>query len=296
MLRGFRRFCTSLPDVAISSTTSMSKSTKDPAFRLLLDDCKAINRSRQDISHAFALLADEQTVPFIARYRREQTGDLPVETLYELQRRWSDFVATLKLRDSRLKTLEAAGKCTAEVRAQFAGCVSREELDELYAGLKETKTAKSAVVAAFGLEEAAQQLLSGEVRHVVVSQQAASAAAADKYSALDALVYLCAASIAGDADVLALAREQTARFAGNLTTTLTAPYKALLKEREEKKQGKEGKGGKGGKVEEKGAKLSELDRFRDYHALQRRIPALAAHQVSRSQIAPCLLCTLYSQK
>ncbi|KAJ1409172.1 hypothetical protein B484DRAFT_403282 [Ochromonadaceae sp. CCMP2298] len=275
VLRGasaVRRFSTTLPDIEISNAgASMSKGTKDPAFRLLLDDCKALNQPRQDISQAFALLDQEHTVPFIARYRREQTGDLPVEALYELQRRWTDFVATLKLRDSRLKTLEAAGKCTAEVRAQFAGCVSKEELDELYAGLKETRTAKSQLVAAFGLEQAALQLLSGEVRHVVVSQQAASAAAADKHSAFDALVYLCAAGIAGDAEVLAAAKEAAARFPGSLTTSLTPPYKALLKEREggAKKEGRD----------DKGAKLSELDRFRDYHALQRRIPALAAHQV-----------------
>lgn len=270
----------------LRSIRALSTMSKDPAFPILLEECASLAggvSKKQYISVALNLLEEDHTVPFIARYRREQTGDIPVNDLYELQRKWSDFTATIKLRTSRLAALEASGRCTEEVRRAFFACITKEELDELYATYKEVKTAKSELISAFSVSTVADEMMEGKQKFYVVSQEAADVAKSSKYSVFDAISYHCAGTMSSDLSIKDQAKDQFTRHPTIVTTSLTTAYKALQKsslqpDKDKNKSGSTGKPVKSG-TGESAPKLSELHKYKDYHSVNRRITQLAAHQL-----------------
>lgn len=266
----------------------MSQLNRDPAYRLFVDDCAATvgaRLQRTNVERALTLLEEENTVPFIARYRRDQTGDIEVSDLYELQRRWHDFTAMVKLRSSRLATLEAAGRCDDEIRLALQECVSKEELDELYATVKETKTAKSEIIKSFCVDSIAADMLAGTLKFAAVPQTAMEAARSTKYSVLEAVAYHCTSLIASELDVKDCAKNQFSRHPTIVVTSLTTAYKALAKSMSDSKNGSS-KAESGGQAKtakatkgEPEAKVSELMKYKDYHSVNRRLNQLAAHQL-----------------
>ncbi len=260
--------------------------SRDPAFPILLEECASLagrSNKKQYISVALNLLEEDHTVPFIARYRREQTGDIPVNDLYELQRKWADFTATIKLRTSRLAALETSGRCTEEVKRAFFECTTKEELDELYATYKEVKTAKSELINAFSVGAVAEDMMQGKQKFYVVTQESADIAKSSKYSVFDAISYHCAATMASDLSIKDHAKDQFSRHPTIVTTTLTTAYKNLQKgslssDKDKSKAGVASKPVKSG-TGESVPKMSELHKYKDYHSVNRRITQLAAHQL-----------------
>jgi transcriptional accessory protein Tex/SPT6 len=270
--------------------------SKDRSFRILLDECASFARipsstesgtssNRRFVSNALTLLEQDNSVPFIARYRQDQTGNIAVEDLYEIQRRWSEFLSVIKLRNSRLAILEANGKCTEEVKNAFFECIAKDELDDLYSTLKETKTAKSEVISAFGLEETAESLLVGKVKHVDITKELADIAHSNKYSISEALIYICTSKLTADLEVKTAAKDIFMRHSTQLSTTLSTAYKALVeannKSSSSSKPSKPTSTGKTvGTAGQSEAKMSEFHKYKDYHNLQhRRVLHLSSHQV-----------------
>lgn len=285
MLRGIRAL----------STLSMSR---DPAFQSFLHECSShITQSKdikqtKDDSHiknvraAIGLFEDDQTVPFIARYRNEVTGSLTTKDLYELQRKWDDFQGMVKQRETRLAQLDSSGRLTEDVRKAFLECTSREELDELYSSFKESKTAKSTVIASYGVEEIAHDFVQSKVRHTNITSSAAEIAKACKYSVAEAIMYHCINHIHSDLDVKAAAKEQFTRHPTLVNTAPTPAYKALLKELDKTKSGEKASSkekasfpGTSSTSASIKPKVSELSKYRDYLDIHRRITQLAAHQL-----------------
>ena len=270
----------------LRSIRALSTMSRDPAFPILLEECATLAggpSKKQYISVALNLLEEDHTVPFIARYRREQTGDIPVNDLYELQRKWADFIATIKLRTSRLVALETSGRCTEEVRKAFFECTSKDELDELYAAYKEVKTAKSELISAFSVGVVADDMMQGKQKFYVVTQEAADIAKSSKYSVFDAISYHCTATMASDLSIKDHAKDQFSRHPTIVATTLTTAYKNLQKgslssDKDKNKAGVVSKPAKSG-TGESAPKMSELHKYKDYHTVNRRITQLAAHQL-----------------
>ena len=284
----------------------LSSMSKDPAFSLFLDECSnsisssGLPKKRTYVGAALSLLEEENTVPFIARYRREQTGDLPVGDLYELQRKWDDFLSMTKLRNARLSTLEANGKCTSEVRTAFMECISKEELEELYSSFKESKTAKSEIINSFNMHEIAQDFIDGKLRQTTISSKVAEIANNTKYSVAEAIIYHCTNHIYADLDVKTYAKEAFNKHPTILNTTLTPSYKALQKELVENKNNSHKDNTKtksNTKVTD--AKPSELNKYRDYHSIHRRMTQFPSHQllaIRRGKDAGVLAITLSSDE
>lgn len=269
----------------------MGPINRDPAFRLFVDECSAAvagtGSSRTNIEKTLAMFEEENTVPFIARYRRDQTGDIEVSGLYELLRRWNDFNGMVKLRSSRLAALDAAGRVDEDIRKAFYECVSKEELDDLYATVKETKTAKSEIIKAFCVESISTELLTGKLKFAVVPPEATDAAHSTKYSVLDAVAYHCTSLIASELDIKEQAKLQFTRHPTVVTTALTPAYKALAKSLTDSKSSVHSKSSESAGTAklaktakgESAAKASELTKYKDYHSVNRRLTLLAAHQL-----------------
>jgi uncharacterized protein len=257
--------------------------SRDPAFSAFLSECAIVVPTvKSDASHAsvraaLALFEDDNTVPFIARYRREQTGDLSASDLYELQRKWDEFQSMAKLRNSRLAALDAGGRLTEEIKGKFYECTTKEELDEVYSAYKENKTAKSEVIALFQVEDVAHDLLGNKVKWATISEHAAKIAKEQKYSVGEAIVYHCSNHIYADLEVKAAAKEQLEKYPATVKTTLTPAYKALQSDQQKTDSGVKSSHGKGSG--EKAPQWSELNKYKDYHAVDRCVSQLAAHQL-----------------
>ena len=108
---------------------------------------------------AIALLDDGNTLPFIARYRKEQTSGLDEEQLRQL----IDALATLRAlqqrREAILASLEEQGVLTPAFREQLAAATTRTALEDLYAPYRPKRRTRASMARERGLQPLADLIL-----------------------------------------------------------------------------------------------------------------------------------------
>ncbi|KAK8778019.1 hypothetical protein V5799_020641 [Amblyomma americanum] len=115
------------------------------------------------VRNVVQLLSNECTIPFIARYRREQTGGLQADGLQDIQDAYTSLLQVKKKARTMLETLTKEQKGDANLRKLIIGARSSVELDHLFAPYKEAKGRSLAQRAKnLGLEETAMRILRGE--------------------------------------------------------------------------------------------------------------------------------------
>ena len=114
---------------------------------------------QEQVDHAVALLDDGKTVPFIARYRKEQTGSLDDQTLHTLSERL-DYLRKLEERKGEIcAAIEAQEKLTPELAAAIADAKTLVEVEDLYRPYKQKRKTKASVARARGLEPLAMMIM-----------------------------------------------------------------------------------------------------------------------------------------
>lgn len=112
----------------------------------------------EQVQATVALLDEENTVPFIARYRKEATGGLDETKIIAVQ----DRVRYLRMLEERkqtvLKSIEEQGKLTAELRAKIESALKLQEVEDLYLPYKPKKRTRATVAREKGLEPLAQRM------------------------------------------------------------------------------------------------------------------------------------------
>jgi uncharacterized protein len=104
------------------------------------------------------LLEEGATVPFLARYRKEATGNLDEDRLRLLQRRLEYYRDLEERRTTVLKTIEEQGKLTPDLRARIEALLDKHELEDLYLPYKPKKKTRASVAREKGLEPLAAWL------------------------------------------------------------------------------------------------------------------------------------------
>ncbi|XP_026678518.1 S1 RNA-binding domain-containing protein 1-like [Diaphorina citri] len=111
------------------------------------------------------LIKSDNTIPFIARYRKEMVMNYEAEKLREMKQAYENIVEIHHKAETILSKIEKLKKLTPELRKSIACCKSLEELDLIYSpykvGSKGTKAEKAKKL---GLETPALELLNGEFR------------------------------------------------------------------------------------------------------------------------------------
>ncbi len=120
---------------------------------------KELNVSLQQIEGAVQLLEDGNTIPFIARYRKEATRGLDERQLRSIE----DMLARAKELAARkntiLRTIAEQGKLTAALRAQIEQCSDSRVLEDLYLPFRPKKRTRAAMARERGLQPLADILL-----------------------------------------------------------------------------------------------------------------------------------------
>ncbi|MBL7714701.1 MAG: RNA-binding transcriptional accessory protein [Bdellovibrionales bacterium] len=104
------------------------------------------------------LTAEGNTVPFIARYRKEQTQGLDevgIQKVIDLSERWTEIT---KRQAFILEEIEKQGKMTAELKGKISSCYELSELEDIYLPYKQKKKTKAGLAKEAGLEPFADWL------------------------------------------------------------------------------------------------------------------------------------------
>src|ERR1700694_2746827 len=91
------------------------------------------------------LLDQDATVPFIARYRKEVTGNLDEVQIRSIQEKVEYFRELEERRQTVLKTIEEQGKLTPELQMKIASTLDKNELEDLYLPYKPKRRTKAAI-------------------------------------------------------------------------------------------------------------------------------------------------------
>lgn len=118
-----------------------------------------LNIRANQVAATIALLDDGNTIPFIARYRKEATGGLDEEQLRAIQSQ-IDFLRKLdERRETILASIEEQGKLTEELRAELEAATTLTALEDLYQPYKPKRRTRAMIAREKGLEPLANQML-----------------------------------------------------------------------------------------------------------------------------------------
>ncbi len=163
----------------------------------------------EQVDSAIRLLDEGNTVPFIARYRKEVTGGLDDTQLRLLEVRLGYLRELEDRRQTILKSIEEQGKLSEELTASINGTMSKTELEDLYLPYKPKRRTRGQIAIEAGLEPLADSLWqdpSQEPELAAATYVDESKGVADTKAALDGARYILMERFAEDAGLLAKVR------------------------------------------------------------------------------------------
>lgn len=117
---------------------------------------------QEQVDAVLSLLAEGNTIPFIARYRKEVTGSLDDEVLRKFYDRYTYLLNLEDRRKTILKSIEEQGKLTDELKASILEAKTLTELEDIYRPYKPKKKTRAIIAKEKGLEPLADYLLKQE--------------------------------------------------------------------------------------------------------------------------------------
>ncbi len=152
------------------------------------------------VSNALALRNEGCTMPFIARYRKERTGEMTESQLAALFERY-DYLLELEQRKRViLDSVASQGKLTEELRAAIEGCTQKTGLEDLYLPYRPRKRTRAMAAREKGLGPLAERLSALNVQETSSADLEAEAA---PYVSADKGIASAQEALAGASDILA---------------------------------------------------------------------------------------------
>lgn len=160
------------------------------------------------------LLEEGATVPFIARYRKEATGELDEVQIRQLQERLTYLQELEDRRQTILKSIEDQGKLDGDLKSKILACRQKTDLEDLYLPYKPKRRTKATMAKEQGLEPLAEQILTAtssepELAELAIPFVDAEKDVADTDAALTGAGYILAERFADDAGARSIVRDET---------------------------------------------------------------------------------------
>ena len=111
------------------------------------------------IEHTLELLSEGCTIPFIARYRKDKTGNLDEVAIERIAKTQNEYDNICKRKETILSSIEEQGKLTDELRQRIETSFELNELEDLYLPYKKRRKTKGDVAKENGLEPLAKQIM-----------------------------------------------------------------------------------------------------------------------------------------
>ncbi len=189
---------------------------------------KELNIPEKNIESTLALLGEGNTIPFIARYRKEVTGSLDELQVRNIKER-TDYLKEMDhRRDTILTSIESQGKLTEELKAKILECQEKNTLEDLYLPYKPKRRTKATIAKEKGLEPLAARILNqsadGNPTKEAEAFVSVEKEVADVEAALQGARHIVAEWISESAEVRAYVREVFASE-GVLVSTVRDEFK-----------------------------------------------------------------------
>ena len=127
--------------------------------RIIEQISKELNISIKQVEVTLKLLEEGNTIPFIARYRKEVTGALDEEKIRKIEEVYSYQVNLLKRKEDVIRLIDEKGLLTDELKESILSCEKLVDVEDLYRPYKEKKKTKASEAIKAGLEPLAKKCL-----------------------------------------------------------------------------------------------------------------------------------------
>ena len=196
---------------------------------------KELNKPLGKVTEAVELLDAGNTIPFIARYRKEATGEMDEVVLRQLSERLQYLRNLEQRKEDVLKNIAEQGKLTEELETKIRQAEILQEVEDLYLPYKQKRRTRASIAREKGLEPLALAVLEGHISGDVSAEAALyigkEDSAASVEEAIQGAMDIIAEILADDAELRKTAR-QLAWKDGRIVTKLkkvleddeTTPY------------------------------------------------------------------------
>ncbi len=181
---------------------------------------------KSQVDSTIKLIDDGNTIPFIARYRKEATGDLSDEQLRNLGERLTYLRNLEERKQDVLKSIESQGKLTDEIKSDLEKSTTLAEVEDIYRPYKQKKRTRATIAKEKGLEELANTIIEQKDKNNIYE-------IANKYINEEKDVRTAEDAIAGALDIIAENISDNAKYRkqikktcyleGMITTKATKP-------------------------------------------------------------------------
>jgi len=161
---------------------------------------KELSLSPSQVQNALELFAEGATIPFIARYRKERTGEMNEIQLRDLSDRFTYLTELEERKSVILDAIASVGKLTDELKAKIEACLQKTELEDLYLPYRPKRRTRATIAREKGLEALAEfikSLNSSSAKPTSLEDEAA------KYISEEKQVKTLEDAIKGASDILA---------------------------------------------------------------------------------------------
>jgi len=152
------------------------------------------------VNSALELLSEGATIPFIARYRKERTGEMNEIQLRELSDRFTYLSELEERKNAILNAIAEQGKLTDDLKSKITACLQKNELEDLYLPYKPKKRTKATIAKEKGLQPLADFIKSLNTKASIDASLEAEAA---KYISEEKAIKTSTDALKGAADILA---------------------------------------------------------------------------------------------
>lgn len=125
---------------------------------------QSLNISEKSINATLELLAEDCTIPFISRYRKDKTGNLDETQIEQISKLSKQFEEIVKRKESILKSIEEQNALTPELKQRIEESFDIQEIEDLYLPFKKRKKTKADAAKEKGLEPLAKMIMSQKVQ------------------------------------------------------------------------------------------------------------------------------------
>ena len=127
---------------------------------------KEFKIKREYIDNTIKLIDEGNTIPFIARYRKEMTGEMSDVTLRQLNERLTYLRNLESRKEDVTRIIDEQGKLTEELKTNIAKAKTLQEVEDIYAPYKQKKRTRATIAKEKGLEPLAQSLLKQDIADI----------------------------------------------------------------------------------------------------------------------------------
>lgn len=126
---------------------------------IIIEIKKTLKISEKQVKSVLELLDEGNTIPFIARYRKEATGGLDEEQINEIFKLWEYGKTLFERKEQVIRLIDEKGLLTEELKQEILSAEKLVEVEDLYRPFKEKKKTKATEAIAKGLEPLATFLM-----------------------------------------------------------------------------------------------------------------------------------------